>query len=107
MNADSPGWMGGKMGATPLYWQFNFSMGDPEIALRHGDWKLLATLRKFSLYNLRARIGADFFNHSRLARGPITIDGASGPTVFVPMFSEIRDIKQSKASGGAEVITVT
>ena len=30
--------------ATPLYWQFNYSMGEPKVALRQGNWKLLATL---------------------------------------------------------------
>ncbi len=29
--------------ATPLYWQFNLSVGEPKVAMRHGDWKLLAS----------------------------------------------------------------
>lgn len=62
---------------TPLYWHFNRASGDPKVAMRVGDWKILATLDKnpqprtndiseqderdfkaaelatFSLYNLR------------------------------------------------------
>jgi arylsulfatase A len=66
---------------TPLYWHFNRASGEPKVAMRVGDWKILATLDKklrargndiaeederifkeaelatFSLYNLRADIG--------------------------------------------------
>jgi arylsulfatase A len=66
---------------TPLYWHFNRAAGDPRVAMRIGDWKILATLDrnpapppndvteaeerkfkeaqldKFSLYNLRRDIG--------------------------------------------------
>ena len=28
----------------PLYWQFNFARSEPRVALRHGPWKLLATI---------------------------------------------------------------
>jgi len=28
----------------PLYWQFNFARSNPKVALRDGDWKVLATL---------------------------------------------------------------
>jgi arylsulfatase A len=31
---------------TPLYWHFNQAIGGPKVALRHGDWKILATLDK-------------------------------------------------------------
>ena len=30
--------------ATPLYWQFNFSRSKPKVAMRVGDWKILASL---------------------------------------------------------------
>jgi len=30
--------------ATPLYWQFNLARSKPKVALRDGDWKILATL---------------------------------------------------------------
>lgn len=30
--------------ATSLYWQFNFSRGKPKVAMRDGDWKILASL---------------------------------------------------------------
>ena len=67
--------------STPLYWHFNRASGQPKVALRAGDWKLLATLDKplkargnditdedeqlfkeaeladFSLYHLRSDIG--------------------------------------------------
>ncbi|MFZ2644446.1 MAG: sulfatase-like hydrolase/transferase [Verrucomicrobiia bacterium] len=67
--------------STPLYWHFNRASSDAKVALRVGDWKILATLDKnvalrgnditeedervfkeaglaaFSLYNLRADIG--------------------------------------------------
>ncbi len=66
---------------TPLYWQFNSAHGKPKVAMRHGDWKILATLTgpeikpggdiraddmraiktaeldSFQLYNLRDDIG--------------------------------------------------
>lgn len=29
---------------TPLYWQYNNSTGEPKVAMRVGDWKILATL---------------------------------------------------------------
>jgi len=29
---------------TPLYWQFNVARTEPKVALRIGDWKILATL---------------------------------------------------------------
>jgi arylsulfatase A len=67
--------------ATPLYWHFNRAAGAPKVAMRVGDWKILATLDKpspprgndlteeeerdfkearladFSLYNLRQDVG--------------------------------------------------
>lgn len=67
--------------STPLYWHFNRASSDAKVAMRVGDWKILATLDKnlslrsndiadedervfkeaematFSLYNLRADIG--------------------------------------------------
>lgn len=66
---------------TPLYWHFNRAAGEPKVAMRIGDWKILAGLDKppaargnnitpegeqafkaaelqnFQLYNLRADIG--------------------------------------------------
>lgn len=66
---------------TPLYWQFNYASSKPKVALRIGDWKLLAHLNspeekptagitaesqqaihaaeptEFELYNLRDDLG--------------------------------------------------
>ena len=65
---------------TPLYWHFNHAFGGPLVALRSGDWKILATLdhgpqvgtairpeteaafksaelKEFELYNLASDIG--------------------------------------------------
>ncbi len=66
---------------TPLYWHFFAARGEPKVAMRHGDWKILATLNlksprptahiveehqkaiktaklaRFELYNLRKDIG--------------------------------------------------
>jgi arylsulfatase A len=65
---------------TPLYWHFNLATSEPKVAIRVGDWKLLATLDRtpprsndvteqgeldfrqaelaaFSLYNLSRDIG--------------------------------------------------
>jgi arylsulfatase A len=41
---------------TPLYWQYDVALSAPKIAIRNGDWKLLAdaSLTKFELYNLRS-----------------------------------------------------
>ncbi len=40
---------------VPLYWQYDRALGDPKIAMRQGDWKLLAhaNLETFELYNLK------------------------------------------------------
>lgn len=66
--------------STPLYWHFNHATGGPQVALRNGDWKIVATLdrppqrrtaitpqseadfksaelREFELYNLRDDVG--------------------------------------------------
>ena len=39
---------------TPLYWQFDRAISEPKIAMRQGDWKVLADadLDRFELYNL-------------------------------------------------------
>jgi len=66
---------------TPLYWQFNYARSAPKVAMRVGDWKILATLTEpdlkpgaditdeiqqsikraelasFELYNLREDVG--------------------------------------------------
>ncbi|MFQ5730616.1 MAG: sulfatase-like hydrolase/transferase [Planctomycetaceae bacterium] len=66
---------------TPLYWQFNVARSKPKVAMRIGDWKVLATLtgpppkpygdiraadqkaiksaelKSFELYNLRTDVG--------------------------------------------------
>jgi arylsulfatase A len=66
---------------TPLYWQFNYARSKPKVAMRVGDWKILATLSEpdlkpgaditdevqqsikraelasFELYNLRNDVG--------------------------------------------------
>jgi arylsulfatase A len=40
---------------APLYWQYDKAIGRPKVAIRQGDWKLLAHagLEKFELYNLK------------------------------------------------------
>ncbi len=40
----------------PIYWEYNRAMGAPKIAIRDGDWKLLAHAdrKTFELYHLRA-----------------------------------------------------
>jgi arylsulfatase A len=42
----------------PLYWQYDKALGGPRVAIREGDWKLLAhrDLARFELYNLRADV---------------------------------------------------
>ena len=66
---------------TPLYWQFNAAQSKPKVAMRSGDWKILAQLsgpelrrggdigtedmeiiktaelQSFELYNLRLDVG--------------------------------------------------
>jgi len=41
--------------AVPLYWQYDGAIGGPQLALREGDWKLLAdpVAKTLSLFNLR------------------------------------------------------
>ena len=46
--------------SKPLYWQYDRAIGGANrIAMRDGDWKLLANadLSKFELYNLRSDLG--------------------------------------------------
>jgi arylsulfatase A len=48
---DGANWLpvlqGGKVERkTPLYWHFNRAAGEPKVAMRIGDWKILATLDK-------------------------------------------------------------
>jgi arylsulfatase A len=48
---DGASWLpvleGGKVERkTPLYWQFNRATGGPKVAMRVGDWKILAALDK-------------------------------------------------------------
>ena len=46
--------------SKPLYWQYDRAIGgDNRVAMRDGDWKLLANadLSKFELYNLRNDLG--------------------------------------------------
>lgn len=40
---------------TPLFWQYDYALGNNKLALRDGDWKLLADgkLSQFELYNLK------------------------------------------------------
>ena len=44
---------------VPLYWQYDRALGDWKVAIREGDWKLLADgkLEKFALYNLAEDVG--------------------------------------------------
>lgn len=39
---------------TPMYWRYHDARGGPKIAMRRGDWKILADieLTKFEMYNL-------------------------------------------------------
>jgi len=39
----------------PLYWRYDRALGGPQVAMRQGDWKVLAdrNLTKLELYNLR------------------------------------------------------
>lgn len=67
--------------ARPLYWQFNYALSEPKLAMRDGDWKILARLTEtptgkrttiddttnrilktarpagFELYNLKTDVG--------------------------------------------------
>lgn len=44
---------------VPLYWQYDRAIGEPKIAMRVGDWKILANaaVSQFELYNLRSDPG--------------------------------------------------
>ena len=43
----------------PLYWQYDKALGWAKLAMRDGDWKILADaeLSKFELYNLKQDVG--------------------------------------------------
>jgi arylsulfatase A len=44
---------------TPLYWQYDKALGDWKVAIRKGDWKLLADekLERFAFYNVAEDLG--------------------------------------------------
>lgn len=44
---------------VPLYWQYDKAISTPKVAMRKGDWKILASsnLDRFELYDLRADPG--------------------------------------------------
>jgi len=44
---------------VPLYWQYDRAIGQPKVAMRERDWKILANaaLSQFELYDLRADPG--------------------------------------------------
>lgn len=95
---------------TPLYWHFNRAAGENKVAMRVGDWKLLATLdknpaprgndvteqeerdfkdaklEKFSLYNLREDIGE---TRELSAREPEKL--AELKTLLEKKYREVRD----------------
>ena len=95
---------------TPLYWHFNHAQSAPKVAMRIGDWKLLARLdtpdpasrndiRKstqddmkraepaaFELYNLRADIGEA---HDLASQEPARVKEMSA--VLTRLYHEVRD----------------
>jgi len=46
----------------PLYWQYNNAIGQMKVAMRDGDWKILANaaLDRFELYNLKEDVGEKY-----------------------------------------------
>jgi arylsulfatase A len=96
--------------STPLYWHFNRAEGKPKVAMRVGDWKILATLDKnplrpsnditeaderdfktaelaeFSLYNLRRDIGE---TTNLAAQEPAKL--AELKTLLQAKYHEVRD----------------
>jgi arylsulfatase A len=53
---------------TPLYWHFNRAAGTPKVAMRVGDWKILATLdRSFAATNDLTDSDESAFKEARLA----------------------------------------
>ncbi len=96
--------------ATPLYWQFNAARGKPKVAMRRGDWKIVATLSvpqikpygdiraadqqshktaeldTFELYNLAADIGE---TKDLLADEPARFESMAAK--LRKMYREVRD----------------
>ncbi|MDA1314844.1 MAG: sulfatase [Acidobacteria bacterium] len=95
---------------TPLYWHFNAAQGEPKVAMRDGDWKILARLTGpetkqgggiqavdqralktaeltgFELYNLRDDIGE---KQDLAASEPERLKQMLAK--LRPMYSEVRD----------------
>jgi arylsulfatase A len=95
---------------TPLYWQFNRAHSDVKVALRVGEWKLLATLTgtnwkpggeirledervmkaaeldRFELYNLQADLGEQT---NLVETEPAKL--AELKSLLEPMYREVRD----------------
>lgn len=96
--------------STPLYWHFNRASGEPKVAMRIGDWKILAALdkaplakgnsiteqdqkdfktaemTKFWLYNLRDDIGE---KNDLAATEPAKLDEMKKQ--LVAKYHEVRD----------------
>ena len=95
--------------STPLYWHFNHAFGGPLVALRSGDWKILATLDKeplrgtaiteqseadfhaaelkeFQLYNLKDDIGE---TNDLAAAQPAKLKEMQG--LLAAKYREVRD----------------
>lgn len=93
---------------TPLYWHFNRAFGEPKVAMRIGDWKILATLDRFPergndltatderdfkeakldqfmLYNLRSDVAEA---HDLAASEPAKL--AEMKTLFEAKYAEVR-----------------
>ena len=95
---------------TPLYWHFNSARGGPKVAMRRGDWKILATLtgpdikpysdirsgdqeliktaelKEFELYNLKQDIGE---TTDLSSREPERLKEMA--TALSEMYHEVRD----------------
>ena len=79
---------------TPLYWQYDKAISKPKVAMRRGDWKILAGIGGgdrpggFELYNVREDIG----EKNDLA-------GKEGDRVKVMSATLVRLFDQIKAEG--------
>ncbi|MCB1227466.1 MAG: sulfatase-like hydrolase/transferase [Verrucomicrobiales bacterium] len=105
-----PVWTGEKIHRqVPLYWQFNRASGGPKVAVRQGDWKLVAALDRppndretgfseaiqndvkeselvdFQLYNLANDIAE---NSDRASRDPEVMERLQA--LMLPRYREVR-----------------
>jgi hypothetical protein len=90
---------------TPLYWHFNRASGDPKVAMRVGDWKILATLdktRRHAATTSPMRTERDFKEagaeefHALQSRAPTSARRTISPRAEPAKLAELKALLEAK-----------